>query len=843
MRKTHLKTLCCFLFFSGLLLLSEKGWAQGKPDSEMSLIELIKQVEESYQIKFSYVDKDVANVLLTKPTGSNLDTILSHIKKDTQLVIEKLSDRYYSISKSKFIDICATVLDNFKRNTIPGATVQVLGNSEATITDLDGTFTLTGIPRTATLQIKHVGFKTRFIAAEQIIQRPCTELIMAQNYQELDEVIVYKFLTEGLAKLTDGSIQLNVARFGILPGLSEPDILQSIQSLPGIKSVDETVSDINIRGGTNDQNLILWDGIKMYQSGHFFGLISAFNPYLTDKVTVIKNGSSARYGEGVSGVLDMRTKNTIENDLFGGAGFNLISGDAYGQISITDNLALQFSGRRSHTDFIDTPTYNTFSQKAFQDTEVQADSDFYFYDFTGKVLYNVNDNHRLRLSLIHMKNNLDYQENEIDGSITNLSSLDQTNISFGGILESDWSNRLSTQLSLYYTNYELNALSISNDARQRLIQNNRVIEKSAKLNTSFDLNEQLKWDNGYQITETGIANRTDLNEPIFIRNIKGVVYNHSLYSELFYRSQNQKLTARAGGRFNFIQNIDTFSEILVEPRLNVSYELVPFFKTELLGEFKSQTTNQVIDLEQNFLGIEKRRWVLADGDEESLPITKSKQVSWGFNYDQNSFYAGVEAFYKEVNGINVSTQGFQNQNQFNDEVGSYAIKGVEILLNKKTNRYSTWLSYTYNENDYTFNTLVPNTFPNNLDVTHSVTLAGNYAYKQLKLGLGFNYRSGRPFTLPDGTNPVDDSTVPNQIRYTAPNSARLSEYFRADFSAIYDFSLSNSVKASAGVSVLNVTNRRNNLNTFFRLNDANEVERVERVSLGVTPNASFRIRF
>ncbi len=188
-------------------------------------------------------------------------------------------------------------------------------------------------------------------------------------------------------------------------------------------------------------------------------------------------------------------------------------------------------------------------------------------------------------------------------------------------------------------------------------------------------------------------------------------------------------------------------------------------------------------------------------------------------------------------------KGFQNQNQFNNEVGSYAIKGIELLINKKTNTYSTWLSYTYNQNDYNFNTLVPNSFPNNLDVKHSATLAGNYTYKQLKLGLGFNYRSGRPFTLPDGENPVDDTVVPNQIVYETPNSARLSEYFRADFSAIYDFSLNDKIKASAGISVLNFTNRRNNLNTFFRLNESGEIERVERVSLGVTPNASFRIRF
>jgi hypothetical protein len=841
MRKTHLSTLSLFIFFISLLLPLGRGLAQELPKPSIGIIELIKELEVNYQVKFSYLDTDLTKIKLAKPNGNTLDLILIQIKERTQLDIQKLSDRYYSISKKKLLNICASVLDNFEQNTIPGATIQVLGSPRAIITDLDGNFSLSDIPRTATIQIQHIGFKTLFIPAENFIAQPCTIIAMAQSYQELEEVVVYKFLTEGLKKLTDGSIELNSAGFGILPGLSEPDILQSIQSLPGIKSVDETVSDINIRGGTNDQNLILWDGIKMYQSGHFFGLISAFNPYLTDKVTVIKNGSSAKYGDGVSGVLDMQTKNTIEDSFFGGAGFNLISGDVYGQISITDNLAIQFSGRRSHTDFIDTPTYTTFSQKAFQDTEVQANSDFYFYDFTGKVLYDINQDHRLRLSLIQMNNNLDYEESNTDGSLTNLSYLDQTNLSFGGILESDWTDTFSTQLSLYYTNYQLNALSISNDARQRLIQNNLIIEKSAKLNTTLKLNEDLQWDNGYQIIETGIANKTDLNEPAFISNIKGVVYNHSLYSELRYRSPNQKLAARAGGRFNYIQNTDTFAELVIEPRLNVSYELAPFFKTEVMGEFKSQTTSQVIDLEQNFLGIEKRRWVLADGT--NLPITKSKQGSWGINYDQNSFYAGFEAFYKEVHGINVNTQGFQNQNQFDGEVGSYAIKGIELLLNKKTNTYSTWLSYTFNQNDYNFNTLVPSTFPNNLDITHAVTLAYNYTYRNLKLGVGLNYRSGRPFTVPNATNPVDDSVVPNQIVYQDPNSNRLSEYFRADFSAIYDFSLNDKIKASAGVSVLNFTNRRNNLNTFFRLDEANDIERVERVSLGVTPNASFRIRF
>jgi len=841
MRKTHFKAFPFFITFLGLFFSEGKIKAQEVPKSKIALITLLQELEETYEVKFSYADSDLTQIELQQPIGNDLNIILSQISEATQLAIQKLSERYYSISKRSSMHICGRVLDNFEENNIPGATVQVLGHSLATITDVNGNFSFTDIPSNSTIQIKHVGFKTLFIPAEELIQKPCALIAMAQTYQELQEVIVYKFLTEGLIKLTDGSIQLNTSGFGILPGLSEPDVLQSIQALPGIKSVDETVSDINIRGGTNDQNLVLWDGIKMYQTGHFFGLISAFNPYLTDKVTVIKNGTGARYGDGVSGVLDMRTKNTIGESVFGGAGFNGISADAYGQIPLADNLAVQFSGRRSHTDFLDTPTYSTFSEKAFQDSEVRADSDFYFYDFTGKVLYDINPEHRVRLSLIHMKNNLDYQEIDLDGSSTNQSYLDQNNLSFGGMLESDWTDNFSTQLNVYYTNYQLNALSISNDARQRLIQNNLVIEKSAQLNAALKLNEYLYWDNGYQLTETGIANRTELNQPEFISNVKGIINNHSLYSEISYRSPDQKLAAKAGGRINYIQNRGTFEELVVEPRLNISYELAPFVKMELLGEFKSQTTNQVIDLEQNFLGIEKRRWVLANGT--NLPVTKSKQGSWGFNYDQNSFYAGIEAFYKEVNGINVNTQGFQNQNQLNGEVGSYAIKGLELLINKKSNSYSAWLSYTFNQNDYNFNTLVPRSFPNNLDIRHAATIAGNFTFKQLKLGVGLNYRSGRPFTVPNATNPVDDSVLPNQIVYQDSNNSRLSEFFRADFSAIYDFQISNGIKASAGISVLNFTDRRNNLNTFFRLNEEDEVQTVQRISLGVTPNASFRIYF
>src|SRR5690606_22089719 len=108
--------------------------------------------------------------------------------------------------------------------------------------------------------------------------------------------------------------EINYKNFGILPGLIEPDALQSLQALPGVESVNEKISDLNIRGGSSDQNMLVWDGIRMYQYGHFFGLISAINPYLTKNAMLIKNGTNPIYGNSVSSVILLNTEDEINQD-------------------------------------------------------------------------------------------------------------------------------------------------------------------------------------------------------------------------------------------------------------------------------------------------------------------------------------------------------------------------------------------------------------------------------------------------------------------------------------------------------------------------------------------------
>ncbi len=843
-RRSNYIFLSCFFFF--LLLCFNSGKAQ----DAVNLISVIQQLEKTFNVKFSYADSDVSEIVIVPTSAEELDSILEDIQQQTQLTIKKLNKRYYTISYNDTVTICGQVLDNYGNNTIPGATIELLGTKTAVVTDESGMFQLQNVPKKATIQIRFLGFKTQFITAKNLSTKPCSRILMAENFQQLSGVIVYQFLTTGLAKKADASILLNTKDFGILPGLIEPDVLQTAQALPGIKSVDESVSNINIRGGTNDQNLILWDGIKMYQSGHFFGLMSAFNPYLTDKITITKNGTSAQYGDGVSGILDMQTKNALTSSYFGGAGFNLINGDVFAQFPIAQNLAFQFSARRSVTDFFDTPTYEQFYNRVFQDSEVfgripentERKSDFFFHDFTAKVLYNLSDNHKVRFSFITINNDLKYAETAEDPDNSTNSNLNQFNLSFGGSLESTWNNNFSTFVNGYYTNYELDSENSTFSDSQQLQQNNKVVETALKVVTKYNFSNHLNWLNGYQFNEVGIANFTNVSQPPFKSNIKGVNRTHSLFSELSYFSENEKLFARGGVRFNRIENLETFQEFLIEPRINVNYELLEDFKIEALGEFKSQSTNQIIDLEQNFLGIEKRRWILSDGNQ--LPVTKSKQGAVGFNIDKRKIYVGIEGFYKEVKGVNTLTQGFQNQNQFNGEVGQYNVKGVEFLVNQKNNNYSVWLSYTYNVNNYTFKDITPPTFPNNLDIRHTVTFAGTYTYNNIKLGVGINYRTGTPFTEPlEEPNSINTNVFPNTINYKEPNSGRLPQYLRADASAIYNFEISERIKASLGISVLNVFGRENILNKYYQLNEANEIKIVENVSLGLTPNASFRVSF
>jgi hypothetical protein len=184
------------------------------------------------------------------------------------------------------------------------------------------------------------------------------------SIQTLEKITLKSYLTKGIVKNNDGSFKLYPSKLGILPGLTEPDVLESIQLLPGVLSPNETATGFFIRGGTSDQNRVIWDGINLYHKGHLFGMISPINPNVVSSISFINKGTHAKYGERLSSVIDVVSSSSIENELKAQVGVNGINADAVLFLPlIKDKLSLQSSVRRSYVDAFETLTFNQFSNK------------------------------------------------------------------------------------------------------------------------------------------------------------------------------------------------------------------------------------------------------------------------------------------------------------------------------------------------------------------------------------------------------------------------------------------------------------------------------------------------
>ncbi|RRJ92554.1 TonB-dependent receptor [Flavobacterium macacae] len=309
--------------------------------------------------------------------------------------------------------------------------------------------------------------------------------------------------------------------------------------------------------------------------------------------------------------------------------------------------------------------------------------------------------------------------------------------------------------------------------------------------------------------------------------------------EALLSSPDKRAFLKTGLRTNYIEK---FNEVIVEPRIQFNYLFSNQFSTEILSEQKSQTASQVIDLQQDFLGVEKRRWVLSDNNE--IPIQKSNQISLGFTFKNKNWLLTLENYYKEVNGISTRSQSFQNQLEFIKINGDYSVYGSEIIVQRNFEKFHTWISYSLSNSNYTFDSYFPEEFSNNFQIVHSVSWAGIYEWKKLKIAIGSKWNSGRPETSPTLSNMLDFSNpVKPKINYNLPNSATLSDYFTVNFSAGYSWKLDEKTTLETGISVLNLLNKKNIINRYYRINQEEFVQSVSTNSLERTPNLSLKLSF
>lgn len=838
--------LCILFYFAFTFSLSAQD--EGK---SIILKKIFESISKDHNVTLNYIEEEIAIFKIVPPQNElTLIDKLDYISQKTKLQFKFISNNYISVINNKKLDkpLCGLIVDFETKIPISDATINLLGTGFSTKSDEKGFFQVKeNVPNN--IEISHISYEKKVVSSISLYKENCPEIFLKALVNELQEVEAPIILTKGITKKSDGTFEVKPKKFGLLPGLIESDIFMTMNQLPGITNTDETVSNISVRGGTHDQNLFLWNGIRLYQTSHFFGLISALNPNLANTIRISKNGTSPFYGEGVSSVIDISThSNSIENSS-SSVGLNLINADFYTKLKLSKKTNFELSFRKSITEFVETPTYKNYSDKVFQNTTVSnlntsetigfsSEKDFSFYDVTAQYHQKIDDDNEFYLDLITISNNLDVTQSKFENnlSISKKSLLEQE--TFGGNLlyKRNWNSNNKTDLSGYASYYKINSENQSILSSQIFNQENEVLDLGIRINNTHFLNSNFTFSNGYQYSEIGIRNIDKVNSPLFYRNIKDVIQNHSLIASIFYKSTNQKLKTTIGLRAN---HFEKFKKNSFEPRFQLNYAFSNLFQIEILGEQKTQNTSQVIDLQQDFLGIEKRRWVLAN--DNSIPIIKSAQFSIGFTFKKNNWLLNIDNFYKNVNGITSKSQGFQNQLEFIRINGDYTVLGSEFLIQKQLKNLTTSISYSFSKNDYKFNSFTPTIFPNNFEINHSLLWNTIYDYKNIKIAFGTKWYTGKPTTFPKNSTSY---ITTQEIEYQSPNANNIKNYFQVNFSSSYVIRMKEKSKLLVGFSITNLLNRDNLTNTYYRINkNTNTIEEVNNSALKLTPNAFVRYFF
>ena len=662
------------------------------------------------------------------------------------------------------------------------------------------------------------------------------------SLQQLNDIVIYGYLAKGIIKAKDASFTIIPNELEILPGLTEPDILESLQQLPSVISPNETASGLVVRGGVSDQNRLIWDGINMYHKGHLFGMISPFNPYAADKVTFINKGTHPRFGDRVSSVIDISSKDEVTNAFKGSVGFNAINADAYIEVPvIEDKLSAQASFRRSYTEVYQSYTFDQLADKVFQSTKIEeqenADNDFSFLDFNIKLNYNLSRKDKIHLSAIHVDNNLDYRTRETTTNENFNDVLRIENTGYSVKWDRIWSDKLSQTTSAFFSDYKFNYNFITSEDGEQIsdfYKRNAIFDSGISTELRLALNQNNDLDFGYQYGLKDVSyafiNTDELS--FILDSDQTVVETHSGFANYTLTKPN-KYTLYVGLRGTYYSQLDA---VRIEPRALVFVPLFKGFKLQASGEIKNQIISEIDETVLSDLTLENKLWRLSNGTE--FPIINSNHWSLGFIYNRKGWRLDVDHYYKNINNVTALSLGFLNPQNSSFRIGEQRILGVDVLLEKSIRRFKTWLSYSYNKTESKYEGLNDNNyFTASTNVRHVFNSSVTYKHKRLQLALGWKWQSGKPFTRSVETD--------NGVEFQAINAERLAVYHRLDFSSTYDFNLSKQkdIKARLGVSIRNIYNRDNQLSREYLGNNSldDPIRTIDKFSLGFTPNLLFRV--
>jgi len=863
--------------------------------AKKSLEMILTDIRINYQIDFTFNREDIKGVEIKEINIKSLDlpTTMTALLKDTDLAFEITGPKSVKILKKaekpvitynstrKNISVSGRIFDVNSGETLPYTTIAVPGTSKGSISNIDGHFTLLDVPSdTTTIVVQFLGYETKYVKLNPEIASKEIDIYIRPVDYRIEEVMVVGE-EKKLVKVAEKTSQISLrpAQIEMIPNLGEKDIFRTLQLMPGVSSGNETSSGLYVRGGTPDQNLILFDGFTVYHVDHFYGFLSAFNADAVKDVQLYKGGFESKYGGKISSVMELTGKTGNTKKVSGGFGISALSGSAYVEVPVNNKVQLFMAGRRSYTDVIQSGLYDDISSMYNSSTDededfgpgrsfshFQSDPVFYFYDVNAKVTYKPNEKDLFILSFYNGKDVLDNTNDmstmmppppgmtstDDNLSVSTVDLMDWGNWGVSGKWSRQWNDRLYSNTTMAWSNYFSNRdnyreKEYENDDGDTetsitgYVEDNNILDYTLRIDNEYRLTQNNTLEFGTQVTYSDVAYNYVKNDTMNTINqrTKGLSTAFYLQNRLFLID---KITLVYGMRSTWYNLTNKF---YWEPRFSINYQATDHIRLKASWGNYYQFTNRIT--RENVLEGNSEFWLLAD--DETSPVSQAYHYIVGTSYENNNYLFDLEAFYKPMTGISefsIRGSGMEEVSNLPDAfyVGNGVSKGFEVLMQKKFGKYTGWLSYTYNRVIYTFADLNEGKpYSATHDQPHEINIVQSYQWRNWVLGATFVYNTGKTYTAPVGAYVLTmlDGTEIDYIHVGEKNAYRLPSYNRLDLSATYRFNIGRT-KGSVGLSIFNVYNRSNIWYRTFEIED-NTIVVADVNTLGVTPNVFVSFQF
>lgn len=749
------------------------------------------------------------------------------------LIINKFMKKYLItlIFSFFFIDLIAQqkhtisgfVVDKETGESLIGVNVIWKDQFQGTTTNAFGFYSITLPEGNVKIDFSYIGFD---IYAESIslTEDLTLNIELAPSAQNIQEVIVVG--EETVVDRTQSSlVEVPVEQIKTIPAfLGEVDVLKAIQLLPGVQSGGEGTSGFYVRGGGPDQNLILLDGVPVYNASHLFGFFSVFNADAIKNVRLTKGGFPSRFGGRLSSVLEIDMKEGNMKKFQGEGSVGLISSklSIEGPI-LKDKTSFIVSARRTYIDIL--------AQPFIRKTNNGNPAGYFFYDINAKINHKISDRDRLYLSLYSGKDRFylseDYNSND-QKTISDENFSYRNEADFGlewGNLTSAlrwnhlFSNKLFSNTTLTFTKYQFQTdltsstfqrfqNMVSQDSLQ-FVYYSGIEDVGAKIDFDYipNPNHYIRFGVNYIYHSfyPGAINLFERNVDIdSLQNQTTTILDTSfVFSERLYNNDsflfieddikvNDRLKINAGIHLAYF-NTNGTAYTDVQPRISSRYIIN---KDWSVKASYAQMQQHIHLLSNTSVGLPIDIWVPST---DSVPPQQSRQLacSVNHNFKNGLFEISLEGYYKSMDNLISLKPGtdiidFQDWRDKIEIAGQGRSYGIELFLQKKKGKTTGWFGYTLAFSERQFDNInFGKWYPYKYDRRHDISVVASHKFNdKFDIGMTWVFGTGNNITLETARFPsinlggningITENSINEIEYYPSRNNYRMASYHRLD---------------------------------------------------------------